>query len=110
MFEAHIYKESTRHKSSDSKGLVQFNAPAKCWHNLYQCHVRYWLAPGKRQSQTKQFLYIEYINRNNTHDYRVVELAMNSLTTEKAQDIITQTLLSEHLDPLRTEKWSNFSE
>ncbi|MBN0988877.1 hypothetical protein [Amphritea pacifica] len=105
MFEAHIYSESPRTETVAAIRQVKLNSPASCWHNHYQCNIRYWITQGKRQSREHLFLYIEFRQRDNSHGYKVLELPGNSLTTEAVQKIICNTSLSLQLDPLKTEQW-----
>lgn len=105
MFEAHIYTEAANPDAGLHQRSVQPNTPANCWHTIYQCNVRYWMAEGKRQTQPTLFLYIEYCNKDNSHGYKLIEIQQASLTVEDAQRVISQALLSPQLDPIKTEQW-----
>ncbi|UTW04216.1 hypothetical protein KDX31_04140 [Amphritea atlantica] len=105
MFEAHIYSQSSRPETVPGDRLVKFNSPTCCWHSRYQCNVRYWITPGKRQSLERLFLYIEFRNRDNSHGYKVIELPGNNLSTDQIQGVICRSPLSLQLDPLKTEQW-----
>nr|WP_320135681.1 hypothetical protein [uncultured Amphritea sp.] len=105
MFEAHIYTEAASPETDLNHRSVKPNTPANCWHNIYQCNVRYWMAEGKRQARDTLFLYIEYCNRDNSHGYKLIEIPKTALTVDGAQSIISQALLSKQLDPIKTEQW-----
>jgi hypothetical protein len=116
MFEAHFtYAESPSSNNELDESSVVFNTPASCWHNLHQCNVRYWITPGKRQSQTALFIYIEFKKSDNSHDYKLIELISTELIStelstaqyslQQVQKVISTTPLGEQLDRLKTEQW-----
>lgn len=111
MFEAHFtYAESPSSNHDQDEPCVVFNTPACCWHSLHQCNVRYWITPGKRQSQTSLFIYIEFKKSDNSHDYKLIELVSTELSAtqhslKQVQKLISTTPLGEHLDRLKTEQW-----
>lgn len=106
MFEAHIYNEQDCPAVSFSDPALTPGQHYRCWHPLYRCNVRVWLASGKRQSTEQQFLYIEYRNRDNSHGYRSLEITQAALKCSEVQRLLTDLRLSEQLDPVRTERWS----
>lgn len=106
MFEAHIYNEQDSSVTEFSDPVLTAGQHYRCWHPLYQCNVRVWLAAGKRLSTEQQFLYIEYRNRDNSHGYRAVEIPQPVLRQSTVQDLLRDLPLSQQLDPVKTERWS----
>ncbi|WP_299200770.1 hypothetical protein [uncultured Amphritea sp.] len=105
MFEAHIYAESSHTETAQGNRSVKLNTPASCWHTLYQCNVRYWVTSGKRQSRDQLFLYVEFRHRDNSHNYKLIELPGTHISIDQVQEIICRSPLGLQLDPLKTEQW-----
>lgn len=119
MFEAHFsYAESSPANNALDDPWIKFDTSACCWHNLYQCNVRYWVTPGKRQSNNALFIYIEFKKADNSHDYKLIELVLtgalseeraelsaNFFSLKQVQKIISTTPLGSSLDRLKTEQW-----
>ncbi|MCV6610411.1 MAG: hypothetical protein OIF55_06550 [Amphritea sp.] len=106
MFEAHVYNEQDSAAVEFSDPILTAGQHYRCWHPLYQCNVRVWLAAGKRQNNNQHFLYVEYRNRDNSHGYRSVEIPQQALRRSALQELLSNLPLSRELDPTRTERWS----
>lgn len=106
MFEAHIYHEQSAATAKFDDPILTTGQHYRCWHPLYQCNVRVWLAAGKRLNTEQHFLYIEYRNRDNSHGYRAVEIAQAVLRQSTVQRLLRGLPLGQQLDPAKTERWS----